>query len=213
MFDSVQGRLDAQAPDVQFSPRKRTKEIWTKRFAAAESSADADRAEQLRWFGDVIVFQQPVPNETGSLLRDQGRRSSAKPFNLITTDGMVEGATSVDRSRATADDVLLHESQGHSSTRHIWSVRRRAASRMQLTVGRRHRDVTGRHGVRNISGSSTDGEAARARGVVPAAGGTARAIEKLPKEFPLDAHVVPQIVHTKAVDGVDISNELFLPPT
>ncbi len=33
----------------------------------------------------------------------------------------------------------------------------------------------------------------------------------LPKDFPVDAHVTPQIVMTKAADGLDIHNQLFLP--
>jgi dipeptidyl aminopeptidase/acylaminoacyl peptidase len=47
--------------------------------------------------------------------------------------------------------------------------------------------------------------------VLPTTGGQARVIEKLPAEFPMSAHVVPEIVWTKAADGVAISNELFLP--
>src|SRR5687767_15637202 len=49
-------------------------------------------------------------------------------------------------------------------------------------------------------------------GLVPAAGGKARVIyPKLPADFPLAQHVVPEIVHIKAPDGLDISNQLFLP--
>jgi dipeptidyl aminopeptidase/acylaminoacyl peptidase len=49
-------------------------------------------------------------------------------------------------------------------------------------------------------------------GIVPVAGGPTRTIfPKLGAEFPTAAHVVPEVVHTKAADGLDISNTLFLP--
>jgi dipeptidyl-peptidase 4 len=47
---------------------------------------------------------------------------------------------------------------------------------------------------------------------VPVEGGKAKLIyPTLPKDFPVAEHVVPEIVHTKAADGLDISNQLFLP--
>src|SRR5439155_353360 len=33
----------------------------------------------------------------------------------------------------------------------------------------------------------------------------------LPKEFPTDAHVMPQVIMTKAPDGTEVHNQLFLP--
>jgi dipeptidyl aminopeptidase/acylaminoacyl peptidase len=47
---------------------------------------------------------------------------------------------------------------------------------------------------------------------VPAAGGTpATVYPTLPKEFPLDWHVAPELVLTRAADGLEIHNQLFLP--
>ena len=49
-------------------------------------------------------------------------------------------------------------------------------------------------------------------GLVPAAGGAPKCIyPTLPKEFPLDQHVIPENVLTKAADGLEIHNQLFLP--
>jgi dipeptidyl aminopeptidase/acylaminoacyl peptidase len=48
--------------------------------------------------------------------------------------------------------------------------------------------------------------------VFPAAGGEPRVISPAPpKDFPAAAHVTPQIVITKAADGLEIHNQLFLP--
>jgi len=47
---------------------------------------------------------------------------------------------------------------------------------------------------------------------VPSAGGPPRVIyPALGAEFPKAAHVVPEIVTTRAADGLEISNQLFLP--
>jgi dipeptidyl aminopeptidase/acylaminoacyl peptidase len=49
-------------------------------------------------------------------------------------------------------------------------------------------------------------------GIVPSDGGSARVIfPELPAAFPVAAHVVPEIVKTRAADGLEISNQLFLP--
>jgi dipeptidyl-peptidase 4 len=49
-------------------------------------------------------------------------------------------------------------------------------------------------------------------GIVPAAGGSTRIVfPTLDKQFPQSAHVTPEIVITKAADGTEIHNQLFLP--
>jgi dipeptidyl aminopeptidase/acylaminoacyl peptidase len=47
---------------------------------------------------------------------------------------------------------------------------------------------------------------------VPAQGGNAQIINpKLPTDFPLEAHIVPESVILKAEDGLEFHNQLFLP--
>ena len=48
-------------------------------------------------------------------------------------------------------------------------------------------------------------------GLVPAAGGAPRYIYPALSQFPLDAEVIPQLVLTKAADGTEIHNQLFVP--
>jgi len=48
-------------------------------------------------------------------------------------------------------------------------------------------------------------------GLVPASGGAAKYIYPSLDAFPIDAEVVPQLVMTKAADGMAIHNQLFLP--
>jgi dipeptidyl-peptidase 4 len=47
--------------------------------------------------------------------------------------------------------------------------------------------------------------------IVPGNGGVAKVITKLPREFPLSAHAIPQAVTLKAEDGMEFYNQLFLP--
>jgi dipeptidyl aminopeptidase/acylaminoacyl peptidase len=48
--------------------------------------------------------------------------------------------------------------------------------------------------------------------IVPNAGGAPKLVSQaLPKDFPAAAHVTPEIVVTKAADGLEIHNQLFLP--
>src|SRR5262249_30734315 len=48
-------------------------------------------------------------------------------------------------------------------------------------------------------------------GLVPGGGGAARYVYPSLNRFPVDAEVVPQLVMTKAADGTDIHNQVFLP--
>lgn len=191
---------------------KETKEFWTNDSLPVTPQQMQIGPNNFRWVGDVIVFQQPVPNDDWDrYYAIKVDDPSAKPFNLITTDGMVEGATSVTFS-SDGKTMFYCTNAKDVEHRHIWSVPTSGGDPKQLTSG----DGIETSPVAMGSGKYLGVLYATAKqpelvAVVPAAGGTARAIEKLPKEFPIDAHVVPQIVHTKAADGVDISNELFLP--
>jgi dipeptidyl aminopeptidase/acylaminoacyl peptidase len=49
-------------------------------------------------------------------------------------------------------------------------------------------------------------------GLVPASGGKARVIfPTLPKDFPTEAHVVPEVVRIMAPDGLEVPNQVFVP--
>ncbi len=189
-----------------------TKQFWTNDSLPPNPQQPILAPNNLRWAGDVIVFQQPVPNDDWDrYYAIKVDDPAAKPFSLITTDGLVEGPTSVTFS-SDGKTMYYCTNAKDIEHRHIWSVPTSGGESKQLTSG----DGIETSPVAMGSGKYLGVLYATAKqpelvAVLPAAGGSARAIEKLPKEFPMDAHVVPQIVHTKAADGVDISNELFLP--
>lgn len=191
---------------------RETKEFWTNDSLPPDPTKPYVAPNNFRWVGDVIVFQQQVPNDDWDrYYAIKVDEPNAKPFNLITTNGMIEGATSVTFS---ADGKTMYYCTNATDIehRHIWSVPTSGGEPKQLTSG----DGIHTSPVAMGSGKYLGVLYATAKqpelvAVLPTAGGAARPIEKLPKEFPMDAHVVPEIVHTKAADGVDISNELFLP--
>ena len=146
---------------------------------------------------------------------------SARPVLLTTTDGMIEGQTDVALS---ADGKTLYYCTNAKDIerRHIWAVPVSGGTPVQITTGegvetypaplpsgkflatlsadwRRPQSV----GIWTLGAASAAPVAARGpqKFVFPAslAG------------FPMDLHVKPEIVITKAADGLQIHNQLFLP--
>src|SRR5262245_704103 len=72
------------------------KEFWSNDSLPPDPNKPYVFPTNFRWEGDVIVFQQPVPHDDWDrYYAIKVDEPNAKPFNLITTNGMIEGATSV----------------------------------------------------------------------------------------------------------------------
>jgi dipeptidyl aminopeptidase/acylaminoacyl peptidase len=188
------------------------KEFWTNDSLPPDPTKPYFFPTNFEWQGDVVVFRQPVPNDDWdrfySIKVDE---PNAKPVNLISTNGMIEGNTSVTYS---ADGKTMYYCTNATDIehRHIWAVPTSGGEPRQLTSGDGiHTSPVAMGSGKYLGVLYADAKMPELVAVLPTAGGKARVIEKLPAEFPMNAHVVPQIVHTKAADGVDISNELFLP--
>src|SRR5262245_36859363 len=137
-----------------------------------------------------------------------------EPISLTPQDGQIE------TSSFTADGKYLY--YGTNATdierRHIWRVPLAGGAPEQLTRGEgvEHDPVVLPSG--KIAVLSADWKRPQSVAVFPAA--AASPMEEpaqkvvypiLTKEFPTDAHVKPEIVITKAADGMEIHNQLFLP--
>jgi dipeptidyl aminopeptidase/acylaminoacyl peptidase len=167
----------------------------------------------LRWAGDNIVFPLNAASDQFERYYSISIASpAATPVLLTTTNGLIEDATSVALS-GDGKTLYYTTNAGDIERRHIWAV---------PTSGGTPRQVTSGEGIETYPAPLASGKRlgvlyfdARqpaSVGLVPVDGGKAKVIfPTLPKDYPLAAHVVPEIVHTKAADGLDISNQLFLP--
>lgn len=164
------------------------------------------------WAGDNIVFPVTVP-------RDDWERyftlpvSGGTPTMLTTTNGLIEDATSISFSRDGGKTLFYSTNFDDIERRHIWMVPTSGGAPKRISMGdgveRDPQQLASGKGVAVIYfGAKTPASI----GIVPAGGGEPKIIfPTLGKDFPQAAHVVPQVVMTKAADGLEIHNTLFLP--
>jgi dipeptidyl-peptidase-4 len=144
---------------------------------------------------------------------------NAKPVLLTTTDGLIEDQTSVALS-ADAKTLYYCTNAKDMERRHIWAVPVAGGTPRQVTVGEgiETRPAPLSSG-KALATLSADWKMPQSVGIWPlaaAAASASTATQKIVfptsyKAFPMDAHVKPELVLTKAPDGLEIKNQLFLP--
>ncbi len=169
-------------------------------------------ANRMMWAGEHVVMPVTVPG-------DEWDRwysipvSGGTPVRLITTNGMIEDATSVALS-PDGRTMYYCTNATDIERRHIWAVPTAGGTPLRLSSG----DGIETSPQPLASGKELaviyfDAKTPASIALVPTAGATPRVVfPKLAKGFPTDAHVTPEIVITKAPDGMEIHNQLFLPP-
>ena len=166
----------------------------------------------IEWAGESVVFPFPTPDDEWDRwwkLAVDG--SDARPVLLTTTDGLIEGAVSAAVS-AEGRTLYYATNAGDIERRHIWAVSTSGGTPRQVSRGAIETNPAPLASGRQLAVLHFDAKQPASVGIVPSAGGSARVIfPELPAEFPVAAHVVPEIVKTKAADGLEISNQLFLP--
>ena len=166
----------------------------------------------IRWTGDHVVFPlTPQNDEFERYYSVKLDGSNGRPFVLTTTDGIVENATSVTLS---SDGRTLYycTNANDIESRHIWAVPTSGGTPRQISRGGIETHPVSLASGRQIAVFYFDARTPASVGLVAADGGEAKLIyPTLPASFPKAAHVVPQIVKTRAADGLEISNQLFLP--
>ena len=182
------------------------REFWHARKDESEFTA----VSAIRWSdADHVIFEAELQEWTRWYsVRVSGSASDARPIELTPGEGAVE------QSALSADGTFLFYSTnaGDSERRHLWKVPTAGGAAEALTRG----DTIETSPAALASGSQVavlGGDARRPFGVglVPASGGAAKYIYPSLGAFPIDAEVVPQLVMTKAADGMAIHNQLFLP--
>lgn len=138
--------------------------------------------------------------------------TTTQPVLLTTTDGLIEDATSATLS---PDGRTLYycTNANDIERRDIWAVPVAGGTPRQVTSGDGIETYPQPLGSgRQVGVLYFDARRPASVGLVPAAGGKARVIfPALPRDFPTEAHVVPEVVRIKAADGLEVPNQVFVP--
>jgi dipeptidyl aminopeptidase/acylaminoacyl peptidase len=166
----------------------------------------------IQWAGDRLVF----PSEPEEWIRYYAVPAAgdavrpAAPVVLTPGEGMVE-QVGLSRDGRT---LFYSTNAGDIDRRHVWKVPTAGGEAVRVTTGEgieTYPAVIG--GGVQVAVLSADARRPQSIGLVPSSGGAVRVVyPTLPKDFPLAQHVVPQNVIVKAPDGLEIHNQLFLPP-
>jgi len=167
----------------------------------------------MRYAAGHVVFPSTMPNDEWDRWFSIDLANPAKlPVLLTTTDGLVEGAGSAELS-ADGRTFYYTTNAKDIERRHIWSVPVAGGTPQQLTTGEGI-EVSPVHlpSGKGLAVLYYDWNTPASVGIVSNGSDKAKLIfPALGPSFPRDAHVKPQIVITKAADGMEIHNQLFLP--
>ena len=141
---------------------------------------------------------------------------NAKPILLTTTDGLIEDQTSV---AVSADGKTLYYCTNAKDIerRHIWSVPVAGGTPRQMTTGQGIETYPAPLASgKTLATLSADWKMPQSVGLWRVTPETSAELQKVifPASygaFPMAAHVKPELVLTKAPDGVEIKNQLVLP--
>jgi dipeptidyl-peptidase-4 len=140
-------------------------------------------------------------------------RADSRPVLLTTTDGLIEDQTSVEVS-ANGKTLYYCTNANDIERRHIWAVPVAGGTPRQVTTGAGiETSPTPLASGKTLATLSADWKLPQSLGVWPLTTAPAQKIvfPVSRKGFPMDAHVEPQLILTKAPDGIEIHNQLFLP--
>lgn len=188
---------------------REAREVWHNR----PNEPVFNTINRLFWGDGHLVFPlSPGTDEWDRYWSVKLDGTTTEPILLTTTDGLIEDATSATLS---PDGKTLYYCTNATDIEHrdIWAVPVGGGTPRQVTSGEGIETYPQPLGSgRQVGVLYFDARQPASVGVVPASGGKARVIfPTLPKDFPTEAHVVPEVVRVKAPDGVDVPNQLFIP--
>lgn len=168
---------------------------------------------RMFWGDGHLVFPlSPVNDEWDRYWSVKLDGTTDRPILLTTTDGLIEDATSATLS---PDGKTLYycTNANDIERRDIWAVPVAGGTPWQVTSGDGIETYPQPLGSgRQVGVLYFDAKQPASVGLVPAAGGKARVIfPTQPRDFPAEAHVVPEVVRFRAPDGLEVPNQLFLP--
>ena len=165
----------------------------------------------IQWAGGQVLFTAE-PSEWLRFYAVAVDGPVAAPTPLTPDAGFIEGAASTSLS-PDGRTLFYSNNLGDVDRRHVWKVSTTGGDPVQLTRGEgiETYPVPLSSG-RQVAMLTADARRPQSVSLVPISSGVPKIVyPTLPKEFPLDASVVPQGVVTKAEDSLEIHNQLFLP--
>jgi dipeptidyl-peptidase 4 len=185
------------------------RELWHN----APNDSTIPNIQRMMWGSDRILFPTLALNDEWERIYSlDANAQTAKPVLLTTTNGLIEDVTSAALS-ADGKTLFYCTNATDIERRHIWSVPVSGGTPKRISEGDGIETypqplASGRH----VAVLYFDVSTPASVGLVPVDGGKARVIfPTLAASFPKADHVTPQIVKTKATDGIESSNQLFLP--
>jgi dipeptidyl-peptidase-4 len=170
------------------------------------------RMSRVHRVGEHIVFQMNTDDDDWDRYWSISvANPHQQPVLLTPANGLIEDATSVAFSR-DGRTMYYTTNAGDIERRHIWAVPVAGGEPRQLSAGENVETypqplASGRSVAVLHFGAKTPASVA----ILPASGGETRRVYPDLSEFPIDAHVTPEIVWLEAPDGVPFSNQIFLP--
>jgi len=173
----------------------------------------------ISWAGEHVVFTAQRPNdEWDRFFSINIDNPQAEPTLLTTTDGLINDGVA-DRTFATnavsRDGKTFYYATNANDIekRHIWAVPVAGGTPKQISTDDGVEvSPTPLPNGKQIAVLYFNANQPASIGIVPADGGETKVVfPTAMKDFPKDAHVKPEIVLTKAADGLEIHNQLFLP--
>jgi dipeptidyl aminopeptidase/acylaminoacyl peptidase len=194
-----------------------TLSFWTADAATGEGrefwhdqkdESDFNAINAIQWAGADRVIFEAEPQEWARWYSVSISNSQPIPATLTPGEGAVE------QTALSPDGKVLFYSTnaGDIERRHVWKVPTAGGIAEPLTQGETiETSPAALASGQQVAVLGGDAKHPFGVGLVPVAGGAAKYIYPSLAGFPLEAEVVPQLVLTKAPDGMEIHNQLFLP--
>jgi dipeptidyl-peptidase-4 len=179
------------------------KEFWHNQ----KDDKDFNAISAIKWTDADHVIFEAEPQEWTRWYSVSVSRSQPAPVTLTPGEGAVE------QSSVSPDGRFLFyaTNAGDIERRHVWKVPTVGGAAEQLTKGETIETYPAALASGRVAVLGGNAKRPFGVGLVPASGGAATYIYPSLAQFPMDAEVVPQLVLTKAADGQEIHNQLFLP--
>ena len=167
---------------------------------------------QITWPADHLVFPlSPVTDEWDRYYAISVANPEPQPILLTTTNGLIEGPVSAAFSR-DGKTLFYCTNANDIERRHIWAVPTSGGTPVQVSTGAIETAPQPLASGKQVAVLYYDVAQPASVALVPVSGGKGKIIfPTLSRDFPVAAHVTPQIVIVKAPDSLEIHNQLFLP--